>query len=531
MKRKLFIVLALAVGLMVKAETLGNWTDYKADSFSKIDEGTNTITITSAAELALFAYNVNNEIKDGKKVSFKDYNVTLGEDLDLSGHYWIPIGTYYTAETFTGTFNGADHTISNLDVYVDGSETGNVAGLFGQIGEGGTVKDVTISGSYIGIQTPSFPSAACYIGGIAGINNGTIIGCANAALVACNESGARMGGIAGENNGTIQNCYNLGSVYTSKTDNHIGGIVGNNSGSVKNCFMRCTVTAGGGTGAETTTSYPLVGNNGGTVAGNFYANGSTSDALKPEILVTALIDNANNSTAISTAAAAGSGQNILLQDRTLFTDGGWNTICLPFSIPAGAEGYSPIAGAKVMTLSSSTFSDGTLTLNFTPATTIEAGKPYIVKWNTTIADDLVNPVFTSVTVSSTTTSVKTTCVDFIGTYSPIIWDKENKSILFLGAANTLYYPQPSGGQNPFINSCRAYFQLTDGNEVKSFVLNFGEGDDDTTGIINYQLSIVNSSEAAAWYTLDGRKIVNRKSSNRKMQKGLYINNGRKIVIK
>lgn len=526
MKRQLFIVLALAVGLMVKAETLGNWIDNKAGSFETIKTGEKTITITSAAELAELAYNI---YTDG---TYRDYTITLSANLDLSGHYWIPIGTI--KYPFTGTFNGGGHTISNLEVWVkqqkdneldpgtDVTYTGNVAGLFGQIGTGGIVKDVTISGSYIGIQNPT---ASCYIGGIAGINNGTIIGCANAALVTGNESGACMGGIAGDNSGTIQNCYNLGNVYTSKTDNFIGGLVGNNSRNVKNCFMRCTVTVGGGTGAETTTAYPLVGNNGGTVAGCFYADGSKYDTLTP----TALIDNANNSTAIS----AGSGQHILLQDRTLFTDGGWNTLCLPFSIPDSATGYSPIAGAQVKALSSSTFSDGTLTLNFTPAKTIEAGKPYIIKWNTTIAGNLSDPVFTSVTVSTTTTtSVETTYVDFIGTYSPIIWDKENKSILFLGAANTLYYPQPSGGQNPFINSCRAYFELkgiTAGTPsspgIKSFALNFD--DDTTTGVTT--LATAERAGEGSWYDLSGRKMV--KSSNRPISRGVYIHNGKKVVIK
>lgn len=526
MKRKLFIVLALAVGLMVKAKTLGNWTDYKAASFSSINVGEKTITITNAAELALLAYNV---YING---TYRDYTITLSEDLDLSGHYWIPIGTI--TYPFTGTFNGGGHTISNLEVYVDGSETGNVAGLFGQIGVGGTVKDVIItSGPYIGVQNPT---ASCSIGGIAGINNGTITGCANAAEVKGNHPVAYVGGIVGENTSTgiIQNCYNLGSLYTSETDNHIGGLVGDNKGYVQNCFTRCTITAGDGKGGETTTAYPLVGNSGGTVAGCFYAGGTADDALKPEIPVTALIDNANNSTAISTAAAAGSGQHILLQGRTLFTDGGWNTICLPFSIPAGAEGYSPIAGAQVKTLSSSSFSAGTLTLNFTPATTIEAGKPYIVKWNTTIADDLVNPVFTSVTVSTTTTNVETTCVDFIGSFSPVELAANDNTKLYLGSSKTLYYPNDV----VTINSCRAYFALkgiTAGTPsspgIKGFVLNF---DDDATGInrLTPDSSHDGGEKAGAWFDLSGRKI-NAPSTihNPQLSRGIYIHNGKKIIIK
>ncbi len=524
MKRKLFIVLALAVGLMVKAETLDNWTDYKAASFSSINVGEKTITITNAAELALLAYNV---YING---TYRDYTITLSEDLDLSGHYWIPIGTI--TYPFIGTFNGGGNIISNLDVYVDGSETGNVAGLFGQIGVGGTVKDVIItSGPYIGVQNPT---ASCSIGGIAGINNGTITGCANAAEVKGNHPVAYVGGIVGENTSTgiIQNCYNLGSLYTSETDNHIGGLVGNNSGNVKNCFTRCTITAGGGTVSQSITAYPLVGNNGGTIAGCFYANGSTYNPLTPEIR--ALSNNADNAAAISSAAAAGTGQNILLQDRTLFTDGGWNTLCLPFSIPVGAEGYSPIAGAQVKTLSSSSFSAGTLTLDFTDATTIEAGKPYIIKWNTTIAGHLENPVFMNVTVSSATTDITSIYVDFIGSFSPVALTANDYTKLYLGGENTLYYPTES----MTINACRAYFSLK-GVEVgtpsspgiKGFVLNF---DDDATAInrLTPDSSHDGGEKAGAWFDLSGRKI-NAPSTihNPQLSRGIYIHNGKKIIIK
>ena len=76
MKRTISIVLALVVGLMASAQTSGDWTAYKAASFSNIDVGAKTITITSSEELALFAYNVNNQTKDLNEVSFKDYTST-----------------------------------------------------------------------------------------------------------------------------------------------------------------------------------------------------------------------------------------------------------------------------------------------------------------------------------------------------------------------------------------------------------------------------------------------------------------------
>ena len=88
-------------------------------------------------------------------------------------------------------------------------------------------------------------------------------------------------------------------------------------------------------------------------------------------------DNANNSSVI----ASHNGECIAatLSGRTLYKDGNWNTLCLPFDLVL--EG-SPLEGARVKTLTSTAYADGTLTLNFSDdLTSIEAGKPYIVKWD------------------------------------------------------------------------------------------------------------------------------------------------------
>ena len=94
----------------------------------------------------------------------------------------------------------------------------------------------------------------------------------------------------------------------------------------------------------------------------------------------ALANNGDNNDAISTAAASGLYHNVTLADRTIYRDGDWNTLCLPFSL-ATLDG-TPLQGFTVKTLESTTFSDGTLTMNFSDnLTSIEAGKPYIVKDN------------------------------------------------------------------------------------------------------------------------------------------------------
>ena len=117
-----------------------------------------------------------------------------------------------------------------------------------------------------------------------------------------------------------------------------------------------------------------------------------------------------NSKLISDAASAfGSGQtfNVTLQDRTLYKDGDWNTLCLPFSMTEAqiAESTNPLNGATIKELvtegdNATNLTNGTLTLMLQTVTSIEAGKPYIVKWNPGEAG-IENPVFSDVTITST----------------------------------------------------------------------------------------------------------------------------------
>ena len=92
------------------------------------------------------------------------------------------------------------------------------------------------------------------------------------------------------------------------------------------------------------------------------------------------IDLANNADNTSTITSHNrENVTVTLKDRTIYRDGDWNTLCLPFNVSSFAG--TPLIKATVKTLESSSFNDGTLTLNFSEdLTAIEAGKPYIVKW-------------------------------------------------------------------------------------------------------------------------------------------------------
>ena len=285
-----------------------------------------------------------------------------------------------------------------------------------------------------------------------------------------------------------------------------------------------------------TNSYTLTGLSAGTTYKvQVQADGGTdgnSDWSSPIMFTTSydliLANAADNSDAISMAATNGGEFNVTLAGRTLWKDGDWNTLCLPFDI-ASFDG-TPLEEAIVKTLTSSSFADGTLTLTFSEnLNAIEAGKPYLVKW-TNGENNIVNPVFTNVTISNATPNVSTKCVDFIGTYKSVTYADEDRSVLFMGGGSNLYYPD--GTSTITINACRAYFTLNDitaggGGEVKGFVLNFGE-EDDADGISSLTPN-PSPRRGEEWYDLAGRKMVNGKLSNGKMPKGIYIRDGKKIL--
>ena len=240
--------------------------------------------------------------------------------------------------------------------------------------------------------------------------------------------------------------------------------------------------------------------------------------IRPAVLFFA--DDADNTADIERLSDLGSALSITIQDRTLYKDGAWNTLCLPFDM-SEEEVFDQLNPSAMMTINSTSLSDeGTLYLNFIDASTIQAGTPYIIKWQG--GDHITNPVFNGVFISNATNDFISADgkVEFKGTYAPINFDTADKSILFMGAENTLYYPM-AGAR---INAFHAYFKINfGGNEVKRFVLNFDREEDDPTVVKDLKNLRDFKDE---WYDLNGRKLSGKPS-----QKGIYINNGKKTIIK
>ena len=122
-------------------------------------------------------------------------------------------------------------------------------------------------------------------------------------------------------------------------------------------------------------------------AGDEYSiNGSVSFVARYNAIDLTLYDNADNGEVLSLYDGRVA-NSVNLAGRTLKKNGDWNTLCLPFDVDDISG--TPLDGATVKTLTSSAFADGTLTLNFSNdnLTSLVAGEPYIVKWDTELLID------------------------------------------------------------------------------------------------------------------------------------------------
>ena len=215
--------------------------------------------------------------------------------------------------------------------------------------------------------------------------------------------------------------------------------------------------------------------------------------------------------------------NITLTGRTLYKDGDWNTLCLPFDVTDFTN--TPLEKATVMelkVLESSLDSDGKLTLNFNNALSIEAGKPYIVKWAS--GDNIVNPVFNGVRIRKddpTTVTSNDKLVQFIGIYGPETLPGNNASNLYLGADNNLYWPD----QDVNLGAFRAYFHVSLSGEQLVREIRMNLDGDMVTEIHSVSGKRLAVSETAGWFDLFGRKL-----NGKPTVPGIYYNKGKKIAI-
>lgn len=189
-------------------------------------------------------------------------------------------------------------------------------------------------------------------------------------------------------------------------------------------------------------------------------------------------------------------------NRTM-TANAWNTLVVPFDmvIPSGWTVKEPTAF------------DGS-TLTFGDASTIVHGKPYIVKPDAAVSSFSATGVTLYKDLQNT--SVSEGALTMTGTYTAGTVPTDSYVIGIKDGASALYKVNSSVSINPF----RAYFTVA-GSSTARIAISFDESE---TTSIN---TIANSQQLnanAQYYNLNGQRVENP-------TKGLYIKNGKKVIIK
>lgn len=251
----------------IKVDGTEVYLDYK-----EVDGG---YEIYSAKGLQWLAEQVNG----GNNFSGK--TITLTADIDLDGIDWKPIGnvTSYPGITFAGTFDGGEHTISNLTTS-DNTTAHASAGLFGSItGKVRNLKleNVTVSSSHYAGAIVGYSSEGvgmeisnCHV------NGGTIVSSPEA-VNGGHDNGDKVGGIIGYTvaGNVVKGCSVSNITVSGYRD--IGGIAGGSAANVSNCTATAVTIVQDNTNAyknERITTYKsIIGRDlGGTKTGNTASN-------------------------------------------------------------------------------------------------------------------------------------------------------------------------------------------------------------------------------------------------------------------
>lgn len=306
--KKRILGIALAICMMIFCVPMGVFAESAADvwdgtadtSWYTSAPDASEYHISTAEQLAGLAQLVN---ADPGTTNFAGKTFYLDNDLDLSGHEWISIGTVlggdYPGYSFCGVFDGQGHVISNLyshESYIEGAdESHNLLrnALFGSV-YNGEVKNLGVADAEIWIDpkddsaagkgilvdwmgkskiTNCWTSGSIYsgtkieknIGGIVGITmqGCTISGCYSTATLTGNFTNSEgyytepnpadwpcdtIGGIVGarfDGNLTVTDCWFDGKIVVNSLQAAVGGIVGYTddqlgSGTVNNCMVTTT---------------------------------------------------------------------------------------------------------------------------------------------------------------------------------------------------------------------------------------------------------------------------------------------------
>lgn len=245
---------------------LATLSDHMAFQVSAEETDDQVIEIANADDLLALAENCRYDSYSVGKT------VKLTADVDLTDQDFDGI------PYFSGTFDGDSHTISGVDIDYQGSDFG----FFRYVGQNAFVSNLNIDAQI------NASGSQKNIGGVAGVNSGTITNCtfsgilggdtAVGAIAGWNKQGANIvnctsdaditatnqtGGIAGKNEGLVDGCTSKSLVNTQELDttldiggvdlgslnltqnvvdrNDMGGIAGNSNGVISNSVNYGTI--------------------------------------------------------------------------------------------------------------------------------------------------------------------------------------------------------------------------------------------------------------------------------------------------
>ena len=203
-----------------------------------------------------------------------------------------------------------------------------------------------------------------------------------------------------------------------------------------------------------------------------------------------------------------------VQLKRSLTPAQWNTFCVPFTISADVIAEKFGAGTLVYTFGSM---NGNV-MNFKASTTIEAGKPYIVK----PANTVVNPTFTGVNiVESDPVQLGENGFFMQGTYGAKTDLTTDGTNLFLGEGNKFY--KPAGATTARMKGLRAFFIVPQGTNLAALRANI----DGATTAIDELTTVVEQPTDNRIYNLQGQFV----GTSFEGLHGVYVQNGKKVLVK
>lgn len=251
---------------------------------------------------------------------------------------------------------------------------------------------------------------------------------------------------------------------------------------------------------------------------------NSSQARATNIIVTVEVPKAKNYTLDETKTdnviETYENANVTLQ-RTLSNEY-WNTFCVPFALDAKQVTQYFGEGTQLRTYKGNCNDN---IVYFTTVDNIEAGKPYIMKPGNAV---VANPTFEGVSMVATGLDKNgnpqavgdASTVQMKGIYNQILL-KTDKTELFLGDNDLFYYPIDDIDART-IGGLRAYFIVPQGTDIKKLRANL-----DGTPTSLYTIFDTEESNAPV-YNLQGQCVGN---SLRALKSGIYIQNGKKVVVK